>query len=150
MKIEELAVKLGEWIGDRTRLFWSFEEARSLGYTSLKLQTLRDHELSLILNILDHDSGEVKVAGVRLLVDKSKIESVAIEKLKKLLDEIACKGKTSYAESSIYLQFLFRSDSLEECLNVIKMLLRYFGELNISNNSEGRFIGYSFFEEEIQ
>lgn len=149
LDVKELIHKLKDWMRDEVDIYWSVEEARELGYRTLKLHTIREHELSLILHISDYESGELKVLGVRLLVDKSKIEKRSLGVLKRNIDFLASRNKTSYAESSSYIQFLYRSSNLDESLKVISTLLEVLKRLKANPLSSNKFIGYSFLEEEV-
>ena len=146
LSLREIADRLRDRLGDMVNLYWAFEEARSLGFRMVKLHVLSEHELSLVLYIRDYDLEEVEVLGVRIMMDKSKVKG-DVDKVRKLMDELAAPGETFYAESSSFIQMVIRCRSLGKALKTIDRILEGLRSIGVDVDGK-RFIGYSFMEEE--
>ena len=149
MKINEVLKELNRYIKDNVDIYWALEEARALGYRIVKLHRSREHDVSLVLLVVDYDEDLVKPLGVMVMLDLEKLRktNTNTEQVKKVVKKFARSGDTFYAEGRNVIQVVLRTKSLKHALKMLDEISSNLKDLGVK--VEDRFLGYSFMEEEI-
>jgi len=149
VKINEVLKELNRYIKDNVDIYWALEEARALGYRIVKLHRSREHDVSLVLLVVDYDEDLVKPLGVMVMLDLEKLRktNTNTEQVKKVVKKFARSGDTFYAEGRNVIQVVLRTKSLKHALKMLDEISSNLKDLGVK--VEDRFLGYSFMEEEI-